>query len=240
MSGGLAKRQLLHFSAICSGLPTLSSSLGPRRLLCETAERRRALLVRVTGRDVHESGRRASNSTRRRGRACCSSVCRRRRRRLLPVTPADSAAHVPQPCASASSAAAMQVGEKGVKYGLQLRVPPGSKPAAAKRAPPARKPSVFGDEDSDEERADGVEAQIARQAARKQSDKKVRALRGGRVGGQHRCTSTRRQPMSTLLLPRPACGPQARPPCVFNRRAALCAAGGGPARGGAGGGRRHL
>jgi hypothetical protein len=63
----------------------------------------------------------------------------------------------------------MQIGEKGVKYGLQVRQP--KKPAAR---PPAKQPSVFGDEDSDEDEPK-VEQQIARQAARKQTDKKVSA-----------------------------------------------------------------
>lgn len=62
----------------------------------------------------------------------------------------------------------MLVGQKGVKYGLNVRQPAGAKPA-----PPPKKRSVFGDEDSEEEEQGGVEAQIARQAARKQSDKKV-------------------------------------------------------------------
>lgn len=62
----------------------------------------------------------------------------------------------------------MLIGQKGVKYGLQVRSAP--KPAAA----PAKKRSVFGDEDSDEEGQDNVEQQIARQAARKQTDKKAR------------------------------------------------------------------
>ena len=63
---------------------------------------------------------------------------------------------------------AMEVGQKGVKYGLQVRAAP--RPAAAL---PVRKRGVF-TEDSDEEDAkDTVEQQIARQAARKQSDKKV-------------------------------------------------------------------
>ena len=62
----------------------------------------------------------------------------------------------------------MEVGQKGVKYGLQVRAAP--RPAAAL---PVRKRGVF-TEDSDEEDAkDTVEQQIARQAARKQSDKKV-------------------------------------------------------------------
>ena len=61
------------------------------------------------------------------------------------------------------------VGEKGVKYGLSLpkRAPKPTAPVAA------RKPSVFGDDASDEDEVN-VEQQIARQAARKQSDKQAR------------------------------------------------------------------
>jgi hypothetical protein len=64
----------------------------------------------------------------------------------------------------------MLIGQKGVKYGLQVRQ--AAKPAAAPDAA-KKKPSVFGDEDSEDE-APNVEQQIARQAARKQDDKKVR------------------------------------------------------------------
>lgn len=63
----------------------------------------------------------------------------------------------------------MLIGQKGVKYGLQVRAPSNAKPAA----PAVKKRSVFGDEDSEEEAEDNVEQQIARQAARKQTDKKV-------------------------------------------------------------------
>lgn len=66
----------------------------------------------------------------------------------------------------------MLLGQKGVKYGLTVRAPPGAKPAAK----PVQKKSVFGDEDSEEEGQDNVEQQIARQAARKQTDKKVADL----------------------------------------------------------------
>jgi hypothetical protein len=62
----------------------------------------------------------------------------------------------------------MQTGEKGVKYGLQVRKPP----QAGKPAP--RPANIFGDDASDDEE-DNVEAQIARHAARKQADQKVRA-----------------------------------------------------------------
>ncbi len=61
----------------------------------------------------------------------------------------------------------MILGKQGVKYGLEVR-----QPSKKQAAPPKRGPSVFGDEDSDEE-APNVEQQIARQAARKQTDKKV-------------------------------------------------------------------
>jgi len=60
------------------------------------------------------------------------------------------------------------IGQKGVKYGLQVRKP--EKKDAKKGAPP--KPSIFGDDASDEDE-DNVERQIARHAARKQNDKKV-------------------------------------------------------------------
>ncbi|KAL4428308.1 hypothetical protein ABPG75_002397 [Micractinium tetrahymenae] len=63
----------------------------------------------------------------------------------------------------------MLIGEKGRKYGLEVRAPPGSKPAA----PSAKRRSVFGEDDDEDETVDNVEQQIARQAARKQSDKKV-------------------------------------------------------------------
>lgn len=58
------------------------------------------------------------------------------------------------------------IGQRGVQYGLQVRKAPGAaaKPAAARPA------AVFGmDSDSD----DDVGAQVARQAAKKQSDAKV-------------------------------------------------------------------
>jgi hypothetical protein len=61
------------------------------------------------------------------------------------------------------------IGQKGVKYGLQVRKP--EKKDAKKPLPP--KPSIFGDDASDEDE-DNVERQIARHAARKQNDKKVR------------------------------------------------------------------
>lgn len=74
------------------------------------------------------------------------------------------------------------IGQKGVKYGLTVRPAPGAAqkkpfgtagrvPAGGGARPPPRKP-VFGEEDSDDEEPN-VEQQIARQAARKQSDKKV-------------------------------------------------------------------
>lgn len=60
----------------------------------------------------------------------------------------------------------MLIGQKGVKYGLQVRQP--KKPSQT----PAKKPSIFEDDDSDEDQPN-VEQQIARQASRKQTDKKV-------------------------------------------------------------------
>lgn len=62
------------------------------------------------------------------------------------------------------------IGQKGVKYGLEVRARP-------KPVQPAQKRSVFGDDDGDDDAVDNVEQQIARQAARKQSDKKVGAPR---------------------------------------------------------------
>ena len=63
----------------------------------------------------------------------------------------------------------MILGQKGVKYGLQVR-----KPEKAAKPAPAKK-NVFGEDASDDEE-DNVERQIARHAARKQGDKKVRSL----------------------------------------------------------------
>ena len=63
------------------------------------------------------------------------------------------------------------IGEKGVKYGLQVRKP--EKKDLKNTAPP--KPSIFGDDASDED-DDNVERQIARHAARKQNDRKVRYI----------------------------------------------------------------
>jgi len=62
----------------------------------------------------------------------------------------------------------MLIGQKGVKYGLTV---PKQKPKQA--AAPPKKKSVFGEEDSDDDGQANVEQQIARQAARKQTDKKV-------------------------------------------------------------------
>lgn len=76
----------------------------------------------------------------------------------------------------------MLTGQKGVKYGLEVRKTPGAKAAA----PPPKKRSVFGDDDSDEEQAGNVEQQIARQAARKQSDKKVRQRSSSHRRSMHR------------------------------------------------------
>lgn len=62
----------------------------------------------------------------------------------------------------------MIIGQKGVKYGLEVRKPNETAKAAEK------KPSVFGDDDSGDDE-DNVEAQIARQAERKKNDRKVRS-----------------------------------------------------------------
>ena len=62
----------------------------------------------------------------------------------------------------------MILGQKGVKYGLQVR-----KPEKASKSVSQPKPNIFGDEASDSEE-DNVEKKILRHAARKQSDKKVR------------------------------------------------------------------
>lgn len=61
----------------------------------------------------------------------------------------------------------MQVGRPGVKYGLTVPK------AKQKQQAPAKKQNLFGAEDSDDDGQAGVEQQIARQAARKQTDKKV-------------------------------------------------------------------
>jgi hypothetical protein len=67
----------------------------------------------------------------------------------------------------------MIVGQKGVKYGLQLRT---DKQAPAARqgggAAPGRLAAFGADSDSD----DDIGAQVARQAARKVADSKVRFL----------------------------------------------------------------
>lgn len=66
----------------------------------------------------------------------------------------------------------MLSGSKGMKYGLQL--PAGRKGAAdAQKAKPKavqlKKPAIFAEESDEED----VEAEIARQAAKKRSDKEV-------------------------------------------------------------------
>lgn len=61
------------------------------------------------------------------------------------------------------------VGQKGVKYGLQSRQQP--KPQQQAQPAGGRLAAFGGDSDSDEE---GVGAQVARQAARKVADSKVR------------------------------------------------------------------
>jgi hypothetical protein len=60
------------------------------------------------------------------------------------------------------------VGQKGVKYGLITRKDD-KKPASVKPAP-GKLAAFGGDSDSDE---DNIEAQVARQAARKVADSKV-------------------------------------------------------------------
>lgn len=92
----------------------------------------------------------------------------------------------------------MITGQKGIKYGLEVRKPPGAKAAA----PPPKKRSVFGDDDSDEEQQGNVEQQIARQAARKQSDKKVG------VDG----VLSSRVPVTNVLLLRVPCPAARQPP----------------------------
>ena len=68
----------------------------------------------------------------------------------------------------------MQIGKKGVKYGLQIRAPgkDARKPVGGQALAPARVAAAFGGDDSDSEE-DNVGVQLARQAARKQSDTKV-------------------------------------------------------------------
>lgn len=61
----------------------------------------------------------------------------------------------------------MQIGTKGVKYGLNLpkqKVLPAQQP---------KKLNVFGGENDSDEDAPNIGNQIARQAAKKQTDKKV-------------------------------------------------------------------
>ena len=62
----------------------------------------------------------------------------------------------------------MLIGQKGVKYGLTV-----PKQKSKQAAAPSKKKSVFGEEYSDDDGQANVEQQIARQAARKQTDKKV-------------------------------------------------------------------
>jgi hypothetical protein len=61
------------------------------------------------------------------------------------------------------------IGQKGVKYGLITRKDD-TKPASAK---PGKLAAFGGDSDSDD---DNIEAQVARQAARKVADSKVLML----------------------------------------------------------------
>lgn len=61
----------------------------------------------------------------------------------------------------------MQIGTKGMKYGLQLpkqKVQPAQQP---------KKLNVFGDDDGSDEDGQTIGGQIARQAAKKQTDKKA-------------------------------------------------------------------
>ena len=61
----------------------------------------------------------------------------------------------------------MQIGTKGMKYGLQL---------PKQKAQPVQQPkklSVFGGDDGSDEDGQTIGSQIARQAAKKQTDKKV-------------------------------------------------------------------
>lgn len=84
-------------------------------------------------------------------------------------------------CCAQSTPDAMQIGEKGTKYGLQVRGP--ARPAAKQ---PAVKPvaaAFAGGSDSEEE--DNVGAQVARQAMRKQSDAKVQAVRLGAAAARN-------------------------------------------------------
>jgi hypothetical protein len=61
----------------------------------------------------------------------------------------------------------MQIGTKGVKYGLNL---PKQKVQSAQQP---KKLSVFGGDDDSDGEAPTIGNQIARQAAKKQTDKKV-------------------------------------------------------------------
>lgn len=64
----------------------------------------------------------------------------------------------------------MQIGTKGMKYGLQLpkqKVQPAQQP---------KKLGVFGGDDDSDEDAPTIGSQIARQAAKKQTDKKVKPV----------------------------------------------------------------
>ena len=61
----------------------------------------------------------------------------------------------------------MQIGTKGVKYGLNL---PKQKVLPAQQA---KKLNVFGGDNDSDEDAPSIGNQIARQAAKKQTDKKV-------------------------------------------------------------------
>lgn len=61
----------------------------------------------------------------------------------------------------------MQIGTKGMKYGLQLpkqKVQPAQQP---------KKLNVFGDDDGSDDEGQTIGGQIARQAAKKQTDRKA-------------------------------------------------------------------
>ena len=65
----------------------------------------------------------------------------------------------------------MQIGTKGIKYGLQL---PKQKVQSAQQ--PKKLSAFGGDDGSDDEAAPSIGNQIARQAAKKQNDKKVAVM----------------------------------------------------------------
>lgn len=66
----------------------------------------------------------------------------------------------------------MILGKKGVKYGLEVRQPKQANVSKKDDPKTSKIKNVFGDSDSEDE-FEGVGEQIARQAVRKESDKKV-------------------------------------------------------------------